>query len=339
MTELSIVIPTYKQKFLKNSLEGLAMQEDKDFEVVVVENGIPTDVTQNLCLDFRKTLKLRYIFEEIAGANRSRNIGTKNCNSEVIGLIDDDCIPDKEWTKRIKEYHYTYPDAGIIGGKVTLKFIEFKPEWLEGIFRSYLAELDWGKNDCDIEDYQYLVGANLSFKREVFISIGGFEEKAGLKYDNLLANDELDFITNTRKQGKKIIYSPKILVTHLIPQNRTSLRYLQRKSYSQGRADAILLRKTNPNFDINDAKSFLDTIILEDGLEISHINELKLNLRKSVFLEYFRNFIQSKLLYYKGFTEEIKSNESFYSDVVLRYSDMHNQYQQKIEKIKKIGGD
>jgi glycosyltransferase involved in cell wall biosynthesis len=335
MNDLSVVIPTYNQKLLKKTLEGLVLQEDKDFEVIVVENGVQSGATRNLCLKSQGVLRLKYVFEEILGANRARNIGVKNSNSEVVGLIDDDCIPDKEWTKRIKEGHFTHSEAGIFGGKVVLKFLGRKPLWLEGIFRSYLAELDWGLDDCEIEDHQYLVGANFSFKKEVFEKVGGFNEGVGLKGNNLLSNDELDFITSTRKQGRKIIYSPGILITHLIPRERTSLKYLLRKSYFQGKADAILLRKTNPNFDEEDALSFLDTQVLKSELEIMHLNELRSKLAESTFSTYLRRFVQSKIEYYKGVVEEITSNEGFYSKSVKRYSKMHSRYQEKIDKIKK----
>lgn len=337
MTKLAIIIPTYKQKFLFKTLEGLSNQEFKDFEVIIVENGVALDSTRKLCLAFNKALKLKYIYEKTAGANRARNIGIKNCNSELIGLIDDDCIPSQNWTKNIIELHSNYLDAGIIGGKVILKFLHPKPNWLEGIFKSYLAELDWGEYNRNIEEYEYLVGANFSFKRDVFLINGGFDEEVGLKYDNLLANDELDFITNTRKLGKEIIFSPEIFVTHLIPKERTSLQYLLSKSYYQGKADAILLRKDNQNFDEIDATSFLDTIILEDEIEISHIKEMKVKIGVSSFVKYFENFIKSKTFYYNGLVDELKSNKGYYLESVLNYSNMDYMYQKKINNIKKIG--
>ena len=336
MTELAVVIPTYKQKYLIKTLEGLALQENKDFEILVVENGIHSQITKNLCLNFKKTLKIEYIFEVKAGANRARNIGVNNCFADVIGLIDDDCVPNKKWTKSIKELHSKYPNSGIIGGKVILKFFDSKPDWLEGIFRSYLAELDWGDKDYEIHDYQYLVGANFSFNRNVFSKIGGFDETVGLKFDNLFANDEIDFITNTRKLGKEIIYSPQMLVKHLIPQERTTLQYLLKKSYSQGIADAFLLRKSNPNYEIEDAISFLDTVILEDDIEKSHITELKLQINRPAFLIYIEYYIQSKIQYFNGLVEEIQSNKKYYTDITIKFSTMHDQYKRKLENIRKM---
>ena len=336
MNKLSVVIPTYRQKFLEGTLEGLVAQEDKDFEVVVVENGIFSEATKNLCGEFQKNLKLKYIFEKSPGANRARNVGVKNSNYEIIGLIDDDCIPNHEWTRKIKEKHFRYPKAGIIGGKVDLNFLSTEPIWLRGIFRSYLAELSWGQSDCEIEDYQYFVGANFTFKREDFDRVNGFNEEVGLKGSKLLSNDELDFTTNVRKQNREIIYSPEILITHQIPQERTSLDYLLRKSYFQGKADTILLRKHHPNFNEKDALSFLDTQILEDELEIIHLREFKTKFGEPIFSAYLEKFILSKIKYYRGVVEEMESNLDKYSKKIQKYSKMNKQYQQKMEKLKKL---
>lgn len=337
MNELSVVIPTYKQKFLSKTLEGLALQEDQDFDLVVVENGIKSKETEQLCKKFQRNLNMKYVFIEMSGANNARNMGVRNSDGRVIGLIDDDCIPNKNWSRMIKESHERYPDAGVIGGKVSLKFLDKKPLWLEGIFRNYLAELNWGSEDTEIEDYQYLVGANFSFKGQTFQEVNGFNEKVGLKGSNLLSNDELDFVTSARNNGKKIIYSPKIAIKHLIPKERTSIDYLLKKSYFQGRADVILSRKENPNFNEEATLSFLVTQILEDELEIEHLEDFKTKFNRQIFDEYLSRFIKSKTEYYLGVVDELNSNGEFYSKNVLEYSKMQDQYFKKIKRIKKFG--
>lgn len=337
MNELSVVIPTYKQKYLRKTLDGLTLQEDKDFDLIVIENGIKSDETKQLCGHFEDDLRIKYVFFEQPGANNARNIGVKNSNGQFIGLIDDDCIPDEDWSLKIKEKHREYPNAGVIGGKVSLRFLDKKPLWLEGIFRNYLAELNWGLEDTGIENYQYLVGANFSFKRQTFEEINGFNERVGLKGDNLLSNDELDFITSARNKGKEIIYSPEISIKHLIPRERTSIDYLLRKSYFQGRADVILSRKDNPNFNEEDTLSFLRTQILEDELEIEHLEDFKNQFNQQTFAEYLSRFIQSKTEYYNGVVDELNSNREFYSKDILEYSRMQGQYSKKMEKLKKFG--
>ncbi len=337
MNNLSIVIPTCGQRFLERTLEGLVIQEDNNFEVVVVENGVSSEATQKLCNQFKKRLKLKYIFEENPGANRARNIGVKNSGYEIIGLIDDDCIPNPDFAKKVRKKHQVYSEAGVIGGKVNLRFLNEKPIWLEGIFRSYLAELNWGQTDFEIEDYQYLVGANFTFKREDFDRVNGFNEGIGLKGSNLLSNDELDFTNNIRKKGRKIIYSPEVLITHQIPQERTSLDYLLRKSYFQGKADVILTRKNHPYFDEEDAISFLNTQLVEDELEIIHLEEFRKNLGEPTFSEYLTRFILSKEKYYRGVIDEIESNPRHYSEKIQEYSRMSEQHKQKMEKLKRFG--
>ncbi|MFW6047276.1 MAG: glycosyltransferase family A protein [Candidatus Woesearchaeota archaeon] len=301
MSNVSVLIPTYKPRYLENTLEALSNQTEKDFEVVVVENGIKSKEAEQALRKFSSLLDTKYLFESRPGVNLARNIGCQNSFGEVIALTDDDCLPNSDWISEIKKAHISYPSAGVIGGKVNLNFIENKPNWLQGVFRNYLAELNLGEVVHKIEDYEYLVGANFTFRRDVFDSVGGFDIRTGLVGDSLMANDEFTFLDRSKEKfSPGAIYVPEIVVTHKIPKDRTTTDYFLSKAYNQGRADIFLKKQMDLNFNIEKAYTFLRSQMEKNEWDWEELNELEKKLESKVFKEYEKKFLASRVEYLKG---------------------------------------
>ncbi len=299
MSKLSVVIPTYKPRYLEETLEGLSKQIDKNFEVIVVENGVKSKNAEQNIKSFSEKFDLNYLFESQSGANLARNIGCNNAHGSIIALIDDDCVPNPDWISEIKKSHILYPSAGVIGGKVDLKFRDCEPKWLQGIFRNYLAEMNWGSKSREIEDYEYLVGANFTFRIDVFNFVEGFN--TGKDQERLRANDEFIFLNKSKNSfSPGAIYVPEIKVTHTIPEDRTNTKYFMEKSYNQGIADIFLKKQINLNFNLNEAYAFLRLQMEENRWDWKALNELEKKLDSEVFREYEARFLATRVEYLKG---------------------------------------
>jgi len=90
---LSFIIPAFNvEKYISKTLESLLAQTDKDFEVIVIDDG-STDGTRNVVT---RTLSksgfrhYRVISEENRGASFARNVGIKNAEGEYILFLDGD---------------------------------------------------------------------------------------------------------------------------------------------------------------------------------------------------------------------------------------------------------
>jgi len=92
---ISVVIPFYGRKdWLIEALKSVLNQTYKDFEIIVVDDGNPEDLTEVIrALDG----KIRYIRVNHSGRSRVRNIALENANGDYIAFLDADDIwlPDK----------------------------------------------------------------------------------------------------------------------------------------------------------------------------------------------------------------------------------------------------
>lgn len=93
---LSIIIPAYNvEKYIGSTLQSLIDQSEKQFEVIVVDDG-STDNTFNLVqelLSKEQLKKCKIIKKENGGVSSARNIGLENaCGTYVMFLDGDDYV-------------------------------------------------------------------------------------------------------------------------------------------------------------------------------------------------------------------------------------------------------
>lgn len=238
--KLSIVIPTYQSQDLVPLISSLAKQSEQGFEVIVVENGINQKTLGQQLKDCALSSVITHIHENESGLNRARNLGVLASHGSHIALIDDDCYPDVDWVDKLIKAHQECPLAGVIGGRVLLEFEQNPPSWLNSEFRRSLAELDYGEEQKPLERWQHLVGANLSFSRDVFDEVGGFQESLGLKGGDeiIRANDEAEFIHKACLRGLPgAVYEGRAVLHHQIPASRITFDYLLKRRFGQGVSD------------------------------------------------------------------------------------------------------
>ncbi len=108
----SVVLPTYKRRdLLSLVLDGLSNQSYSNFEVVVVVKP-SNDGTEDLVNDYGGSLKIRTIVQRKGYFTEALNIGLRSARGEIIGFLDDDAIPARNW---LQEHAKTYEDLGVAG--------------------------------------------------------------------------------------------------------------------------------------------------------------------------------------------------------------------------------
>lgn len=88
---VSVIIPTYNRtQFLKLTIESILNQTFQDFEIIVVDDGTPSDNNRLLCKEFNS---VKYIkIENSGGPAKPRNIGIKEAKGKYLAFVDDDDI-------------------------------------------------------------------------------------------------------------------------------------------------------------------------------------------------------------------------------------------------------
>ncbi len=117
-TTFSIVIATFNRRgILKQLLDSLYQQTDKDFEVIVAIDG-SSDGTADMLTDYRPTapFELRWIDTNLPntyGLATARNMGIKAARGPIVAILDDDSFPTSEF---VSEHRKTVTTKTLTGG-------------------------------------------------------------------------------------------------------------------------------------------------------------------------------------------------------------------------------
>ncbi len=230
--KLTVAVCTYRRyDWLAKCLEALEVQtlSKSEFQVVVVDNSLQPEEAERFRKSLQSTLRLDYVVTETAGLSHARNIALARCSTPLIAYLDDDALAAPEWAEALLETFGRHNGgAGAVGGKALPIYEDTRPAWLEGEATLYLAVPDWGGEELILRsgDPRWLVGANIAYSAQALRRAGGFPEQLGRKRDLLLCHEEYWINESLRRQGYSVVYNPRIVVQHLIQQERMTHRWI-----------------------------------------------------------------------------------------------------------------
>ena len=176
---VSVVINTYNRgNSLRNTLASFAYQTYSDFEVVVV-NGPSTDESDDVIAEFSDSVRA-YSCPE-AHLSKSRNIGIAHASGDIVAFIDDDAIPEPDWIAGLVKA-YDSADIGGVGG-IVYDHTGVSYQYLYSVCsRIATTRFDIkppfdANNRPGADPFVYLQGTNCSYRRDVLVEIGGFNEE------------------------------------------------------------------------------------------------------------------------------------------------------------------
>ena len=244
---ISVIICTYnREKFILKTLQCLRQQDfpTSSFETIIVNNN-SSDNTAVICKEFIKEspgFNVNYVEEYNQGLSFARNRGIKEAKGDIITFIDDDAFTVPGFIKAINDFFSKNPSVYAIGGKVKPEFESGSPIWMSSFLMPLVAALDMGYHIKEFTGKGFPVGANMSFRAEVFEKFGLFNNNLGRKGNNLLGSEEKDFFNRLKKAGSKIMYLPEAEVTHVIPPSRTSIDYIKRQAIGIGVSEKMRVK-------------------------------------------------------------------------------------------------
>lgn len=221
MARLSVVILNWNgRRHLERYLPSVVAHTEGDAEVVVADNGSTDDSLQWLRLNYPdvRVIRLDRNYGFAGGYNRA----LREVASEYVLLLNSDVEVTAGWWQPLVEVLDTESDVAAVAPKLLADMERTKFEYAgaAGGFIDYLGypfcrgrilsnvEEDRGQYD-NRRDIFWASGAAMCCRREVFESLGGFDE------DFFAHMEEIDLQWRMQLAGWRIVVEPKSVVYHL----------------------------------------------------------------------------------------------------------------------------
>jgi len=253
---VSVVLCTHtldRYHDLLDAAESVREQTYDDVELVLVSDGSEA-VTRQFERDFGDSEDVVITaLDENRGLLEARNHGAAVASGDVVAFIDDDAIADPEWVAELVE-SYEQRDVPAVGGKMVPEWVAGKPEFLPEEFYWLVGVTHCGFGpDGDREaagEVRNTFGSNISFRRDVFLELGGFDpEIGGRQGDANLQGGETELSVRLQQEfGQSVWYNPQAEVAHKVFNYRTDPKWLLDRAFWQGyskRAMEVLLGESS----------------------------------------------------------------------------------------------
>lgn len=298
---ISVIIPTFRPKYLREVLTALRSQiTNYPFEVIVVENPESTEAVQTLVHNYG----FRYE-TSILGANNARHHGISVAQYGLIALIDDDVIPNKHWVQQMVSLNETNKAYSVFGGSLDLEYRATPPKWVTGPFEQMLSRLRWdAQYPRRLNEGEYVVSGNMFFRKETYNAVNGLNLEAGYMGRDWKPNDEVEFVEKCKEIGP-VFYAPELKANHQIDETRLSLNFFRQRFYGQGWADGKLYLRQHHRKPINDIyhDHIQPKLILAETIVIYSVREKLCN--EDLTREFIKNYLICKTDYMCAFQSAI----------------------------------
>jgi glycosyltransferase involved in cell wall biosynthesis len=264
----SVVICAYtfeRWNELLLAVESLQAQLLKPLEVIVVidhnadlflkaSSVFEGQALENAC-DVRV---LENRFER--GLSGARNSGLQATRGDVIAFLDDDAMAAPDWLERLAAA-YTDPNTFGVGGRIVPNWRGPSPDWFPQEFYWVIGCTYLGLPE-QTGPVRNMIGANMSFRREVFDGLG-FRSGLGRIGTVPLGGEETDLCIRAARKfpNSQILYEPSASVQHLVTPERAHWRYFLRRCYAEGLSKAAISRFVGSQSGLSSERSYVAKVL------------------------------------------------------------------------------
>lgn len=234
MIDFTVAICTYNgAKRVPDVLEKLKQQvdiEDINWEIIVIDNNSndnTAEVIKKYQNNWNLSYPIKYYLETRQGLAYARRCAIKNCQSKLIGFLDDDNLPSQNWVKDAYIFGKQHHKAGAYGGQIHGLFEVEPPSGFERIAR-YFALIKGNKSYCYNEKYQHTrkkmfpPGAGIVIRKQAWLE--------SVPEEPILPQtcEDLEMLSQILNQGWEIWFNHKMELDHFIPKSRFEPEYLRK---------------------------------------------------------------------------------------------------------------
>src|SRR3954447_12263365 len=152
--------------------------------------------------------------EETRGLSGARNTGVRAATGDVVAFLDDDAAAEPDWVARMLEA-YADPHVAGVGGHVVPAWQAPRPAWFPDEFL-WVVGCSYRGLPTGRAEIRNPIGANMSFRRDVFTGVGGFDEAMGRLSKDAAGCEETESAIRARAAdpGARIVLEPDAACRH-----------------------------------------------------------------------------------------------------------------------------
>ncbi|MGE3885938.1 MAG: glycosyltransferase [Vicinamibacterales bacterium] len=186
-------------------------------EAIVVDNG-STDGTASLASEY----PVRIISVPRGFVSKVRNAGARVASGSIVAFVDADCTVLPGWYEAVVS-GLSDPGVGVVGSRLA------PPEpstWSQRVWQDAQLKRDANRR----REVPYVPAGNLALRREVFLSVGGFDER-------LETGEDPDLCVRVAHRGYRIVSEASMRSIHL--GEPSSLLHVFRRERWHGRGARV----------------------------------------------------------------------------------------------------
>ena len=231
----SIIVPVFNRPDEVDELLGsLCSQTQKDFEVLIVEDG-SQKTCKDVCDKYAGILDLHYYLKENSGPGQSRNYGAERAQGMWLIILDSDVVLPEGYMAAIdSDINHQTSDIAAFGGP-DAAHESFTPvqKAISYSMTSFFTTGGIRGGKAKLDKF-YPRSFNMGIRRDVYLKLGGFSK--------MRFGEDIDFSYRIVEASYQPRLFPEAWVWH---KRRTDFRKFFRQVYNSGIA-RINLEKRHP---------------------------------------------------------------------------------------------
>jgi GT2 family glycosyltransferase len=271
---VSFVVPTFRRPdVLAATLAAVARTAfaGDQLEVIVVDDGADADTREVVERARAELPGVRYLSQQNRGVARARNLGAREAQGDILIFLDDDIVVEPEHIQGHLAAIHSFENALVNG------HWEFSPD-----VAAQLESTPFGRFRIGVERWikdgiaktplddgrlapEAVTAANLSVERELFWTLGGFDE------DFPFAGYEDQELSHRATQaGCQLVYDPGIRLLH--NDRRVTLRQFCARQ-ERGALTAVLMAAKHPD-------EYADRALITENSPLARSDPPRIALKK-----------------------------------------------------------
>ena len=212
MAKVSVIIPTYNRpEAVVKAVDSMLRQGYGDFEIIIIDQSPLIENRRLKEIIKANEPRVKYIASAGDNASLARNLGIQKAAGEIIICCDDDIIAEDDLIKNHAE-NYKDPAIGSVSGRVFCAFdIPVQKIKEVGKLRIWDVKMTANFNADFRTEVDHAYGCNVSYRRGLLVSIGGYDTR----FKGTGSMDDADMSLKIRKLGYKVMFDPSAAVRHV----------------------------------------------------------------------------------------------------------------------------